>query len=78
MRIVEAYKRLNYGMLQASLTIIDPKVFTKPWTTTGTALLQPNAEIGEYFCVPSESINFNERQTLPSVGLAPKESSIPH
>jgi hypothetical protein len=69
MKVVERYKRINYGVLQESMTINDPKVYTKPWTTSGTALLQPNAEIGEYFCVPSESINFNEKQTKPSVGL---------
>ena len=49
MRIEESYKRLNYGKLQATLTVIDPKVYTKPWTTTGVATLRPNTEIGEYF-----------------------------
>ena len=68
MRIVERYKRLNYGLLQASLTIIDPKIFTRPWTTTGTVELIPNAEVGEYFCVPSEFMRFNQRQTDPSNG----------
>jgi hypothetical protein len=68
MRVVEHYKRLDYGKLQASLTIIDPKVFANPWTTSGTLDLAPNVEIGEYFCVPSESTNFTERQTIPSNG----------
>ncbi len=66
MRVVEAYKRLNYGKLQATLTVIDPKVYTKPWTTTGTATLRPNAELGEYMCVPSDSIDFDKRNTLPA------------
>jgi hypothetical protein len=70
MRIEESYKRLNYGKLQATLTVIDPKVYTKPWTTTGVATLRPNAEIGEYFCVPSESIAFDNRSTAPSAGAA--------
>lgn len=77
MRIVEAYKRLDYGKLQASITIIDPKVFEKPWTTIGTAKLLPNAEIAEYFCVPSESINFNEKVTLPSLRSTSKDSQAP-
>jgi hypothetical protein len=68
MRIVQTYKRLDYGKLQATMTITDPKVYTAPWVTTGVALLHPNAEIGEYFCVPSESIAFNEKQTEPSRG----------
>ena len=66
MKVVEQYKRINYGKLQATLTIIDPKVYTKPWTTTGVAELLPNAELGEYFCVPSESISFDQYQTLRS------------
>ena len=72
MRVVERYKRLDYGKLQGSLTVIDPKVYTKPWTTSGVAMLVPNAELGEYMCVTSDSINFNERQTIPSVGLSAK------
>ena len=68
MKVVENYKRLDYGKLQASITIIDAKIFTKPWTTTGTIELIPNAEIGEYFCAPSETMNFKGRQTIPSEG----------
>ncbi len=46
MKIVEGYRRLDYGKMQMTLTINDPKIYTKPWTTTGTALLHPGAEIG--------------------------------
>ena len=48
------------------------QTYTMPWTTTGTVELLPNAEIGEYFCVPSEFMRFNERQTAPSNGLPEK------
>ena len=68
MKVVENYKRLDYGKLQASITIIDAKIFTKPWTTTGTIELLPNAEIGEYFCAPSETMKF--QGTLPTRALA--------
>src|SRR2546427_9856892 len=74
MRVVETYKRLNYGMLQATLTGIDPKGYTQAWTTTGTATLRPNAEIGEYLCVPSDSIAFINRNTLPADAATAKES----
>jgi len=66
MRVVENYKRLDYGKLQATLTVIDPKVYTMPWTTTGVATLRPNAEIAEYMCVPSDSIEFNNSNTIPA------------
>jgi hypothetical protein len=62
-RIVERYTRKNYGLLEYSITIIDPKVFTAPWTSTGTVKLSPRAEMGEDFCVPSDAINFNQTQT---------------
>ncbi|HYR89784.1 MAG TPA: hypothetical protein VE422_37270, partial [Terriglobia bacterium] len=61
MRILERYRRTSYGTLEAELTITDPKVFTKPWTTKGTVQLLPNAELWEYFCVPSESEEYNKR-----------------
>jgi hypothetical protein len=68
MKVEERYKRLDYGRLQATITIIDPQVYTKPWTTTGTIELLPNAEIWEYSCVPSESNEFNNRLTRPATG----------
>ena len=68
MKVEERYKRLDYGRLHATITIIDPQVYTKPWTTTGTIELFPNAEIWEYLCVPSESTDFNNRLTRPASG----------
>lgn len=70
LRVEERYKRINYGKLQATLTIIDPKIFTKPWVTTGVITLRPNNELSEYFCVPSEEEQFNNFSTLPSAGPA--------
>jgi hypothetical protein len=68
MKVEERYKRLDYGKLQATLTITDPEVYTKPWTTTGTIELLPNVEIWEYLCVPSESEEYNTRVTNPAKG----------
>src|SRR5215510_12632970 len=61
MRTVERYRRTSYGMLEAEITITDPKIFTRPWTTKGKVELRPNAELWEYFCVPSESDEYNKR-----------------
>jgi hypothetical protein len=61
MKTIERYRRVNYGTLEAELTITDPKVFTQPWTTKGTIDLRPSAELWEYFCVPSESDEYNRR-----------------
>ena len=61
MRTIERYRRTSYGTLEAEMTITDPKVFTRPWTTKDTIELRPNAELWEYFCVPSESDEYNKR-----------------
>jgi len=61
MKTVERYKRTSYGTLEAEMTVIDPTVFTQPWTTKGKIELRPNAELWEYFCVPSESDEYNKR-----------------
>jgi hypothetical protein len=68
LRIVERYKRTSFGTLEASLTIIDPKLYKKPWTTSGTINLSPGTELWEYMCVPSESEAFNEQYLRPAAG----------
>lgn len=68
MKIEERYKRTSYTTLDVTVTIIDPKAYTKPWVTHGAIKLRPGTEISEYFCVPSESQEFNDRILKPSVG----------
>lgn len=61
MRTIERYRRTSFGTLEAEMTVNDPKVFTQPWTTKGKIELRPSAELWEYFCVPSESDEYNKR-----------------
>ena len=69
MRITERWRRTNYGGLEAQLTVVDPKVYTKPWVTDWVKhTLLPSTELWEYFCVPSDSNDFNERVVKPSNG----------
>jgi hypothetical protein len=72
MRLVERYKRTSYVTLDVTVTIEDPKTYTQPWVTHGTIRLRPGTEISEYFCVPSESQEFNDRILKPSVGAKPR------
>jgi len=51
-----------------SLTITDPKTFTKPWVTNGKMILGAGTELWEYFCVPSDSQEYNNRVMLPAGG----------
>ena len=68
LRVEEKYRRTSYDTLEATLTIIDPKVFKKPWTTSGKISLSPGSELGEYFCIPSDNEQFNEEYIFPAAG----------
>ena len=63
MTIVERWTRVNYGTLNLEMTITDPKVFTKPWVSKGTTDLRPGTELGESYCVPSDSEQYNHELT---------------
>jgi len=60
MKVVERWRRLDYGTLETQITVIDPKTYTQPWVTAAAkTVLVPGAELGEYFCVPSDFSAFN-------------------
>ena len=66
MRVVERWRRLNYGTLETQITVIDPKTYTQPWVTPrATISLVPGAELWEDFCVPSDYNSFNKDVYLP-------------
>ncbi|HEY5617344.1 MAG TPA: hypothetical protein VIK60_05325 [Vicinamibacterales bacterium] len=66
MRVVERWRRLSYGSLEAQITIIDPKAYTKPWVTPAATIpLMPGAELWEDYCVPSDYGAFNNEIHLP-------------
>jgi hypothetical protein len=63
MKVTERWTRVNYGTLNVEMTITDPKVFTKPWVSKGTTDLRPGTELSEYYCVPSDSEQYNTELT---------------
>ena len=74
MKVVERWRRLNYGTIEAQITIIDPKTFTQPWATEATKIsLVPGTELSEYFCAPSDFGDFNNRVFLPTAGSVNKK-----
>jgi hypothetical protein len=67
MRITERYKRIDHDTMQLNLVITDPKSYTKPWVSdTKTYTLDPNTEIGEDFCVPSEEEAYKQLMREPA------------
>jgi hypothetical protein len=67
MRIRETYRRVNHNTIEATVTITDPKTYTKPWVTVASILRSPDAELSEYFCVPSDSQHYNATVLRPAV-----------
>ena len=74
MKVVERWRRVNYATIGTQITIIDPKAYTEPWVSPpATTPLVPGSELGEYFCVPSDFNDFNNRVFLPAAGATNKK-----
>ena len=70
MRVVERYRRATPDTMEVLVTLTDPETYTQPWVTKTTVRLNPNAEIGEYFCVPSDEEVFRQKMREPAGGAA--------
>ena len=53
-RIIERFRRPDYGHVEIEVTIDDPKAYTKPWTVTVYQRLMPDAELIEFVCNENE------------------------
>ena len=56
LHIIERWTRKDFGHLDNQVTIDDPGAYSRPFTTTYTADLEPDQEIMEYIC--AENNNF--------------------
>ena len=54
LHLVETYRRLNRDQLRYTVTIDDPKTYTRPWTTSYIYRMRPTMEIMEYWCTENE------------------------
>jgi hypothetical protein len=50
-KLIERFRRLNYGTLEIEVTVDDPKAFTKPWTVKLNQRLMPDTELIEFVCL---------------------------
>ena len=64
---VERYTRTDLGNMTIEVMIDDPGAYTKPFTTTGRARLQPNTELIEYICQENniDLVHVNAPAQLP-------------
>jgi hypothetical protein len=63
LRAQEVFHRIDRENLELTLTIDDPKVYTKPWALRNVrfTLLPPTTELLEMLCSPSELALYNRR-----------------
>jgi hypothetical protein len=65
--IQERYTRVDQYNLQFTVTVDDPKFYTKPWTVMRANLYwMKNQEFAETFCIPSEGIEYRDSLAKPS------------
>jgi len=53
-KMIERFRRVNFGTLELELTVDDPKAYTKPFTVKFTQRLMPDDELIEFICQENE------------------------
>jgi hypothetical protein len=83
MHLQERYQRTNYNTLELSMTITDPKVYTKPWISQikkfhllpkdGIKTVDGWTGLLEDLCAPADEVDqFNKRIRDPAGGIIRK------
>lgn len=63
LRVVERYHRVNRDTLELTVTIDDPKAYTKPWMPRNRLplkLMPPDTDLMDWICAPSEAAAFKK------------------
>ncbi|HUI80646.1 MAG TPA: hypothetical protein VLY24_22130 [Bryobacteraceae bacterium] len=56
LRIVERFRRPDFGHLNVAITIDDPKAYTKPWTVTIPWEYLPDTELLDWVCENNKDV----------------------
>jgi hypothetical protein len=65
LRVIERFRRTDFGHMDLTITITDPKAYLKPWTVKTALQLQPDTELIEAFCDENEKTMGHRRITPP-------------
>jgi len=66
LRVTERFRRTDFGHLELTIGIDDPKAYLKPWTVRTTLNLQPDTELLEAFCDSHEKTMEHRRIAPPA------------
>jgi hypothetical protein len=61
-KMIEKFRRPNYGTLEMEITVEDPKAYNRPWTVTLKQHIELDSEMIEFICAE------NEKDTRHMVG----------
>jgi len=65
--ITERYVRTDQYNMNLTVTVDDPKYYTKPWTwLRGHYYWRKDQQVTEWFCLPSEALDYRDRLSRPS------------
>ena len=53
-KVVERFRRVNYGRLEVAVTVDDPKAYTQPWTVTLVQRIVLDTDLLDYHCMDNE------------------------
>jgi len=73
LRVEERFHRVDHDTLELTVTIDDPKMYTKPWVALDKLrfnLQPPNFDVREMICSPSEFAEYNKVIGNPASGKA--------
>jgi len=71
LHVIERFHRASRDILELTVTIDDPKMYTKPWVAADKLtlhLLPPDVDMGEMLCSPSEMSNYKKVVANPISG----------
>jgi len=73
LHVEERYQRVDRDHLEMTITIDDPKMYTKPWVALNKLPLRlqaPGFDIIEMECSPSETAQYNRKHANPGSGVS--------
>ena len=53
-KLTERFRRVSYGRAEVTVTVDDPRTYTKPWTVTLPYVLAPDTELLDYHCTDND------------------------
>jgi hypothetical protein len=76
LKVQERFRRLDHDTLEVTVTLNDPKFYSQPWQALDKFILHrlpDDYDIQEFFCVPSETEDYNKLIGNPTSVEAPQK-----